>query len=255
MIQAVVVAASAVLVAVAAHEAAHGFALRSLGIPVHRAGIGLPLPPVFTMFRVRGVTFTVSPWLVGAYVQAHPHYVRQIEELRFRDRAWFLNAGTVVNLILGFGAFAATAVLVGHPGYAIVACAFGVVTWTGRRIVAAYLIPAAAVPVLVFVIVALAGAWSRGETGAGLNGLPNLVRPGVAGAVEFLGLASFSLGALNALPLFGLDNGKVVDLLLHRWIPRWAVHVYRTTGLVAVAAMLLLAIGSDMWAAITAVAS
>ncbi|BCB84447.1 site-2 protease family protein [Phytohabitans suffuscus] len=253
MIQTIVVAASAVLVAVAVHEAAHALALRTFGIPVHEAGIGLPLPPVLRI-QWSGFTFTISPWLFVAYVAPHPGYAKQIEELRFRDRAWYLNAGIVANAILGFAAFAVAAMLVGRPWYAVVASVLGVGTWVGRRVIAAYVLPVVGVPALALVIVALAGAWSRGETGAGLNGLHQFVEPGGGGAVEFLGRVSFALALVNAMPLFGLDNGRVVDLLLHRWLPRWAVGAYRTTGLIAVAALLLLALGSDMWAVVKAVA-
>jgi Zn-dependent protease len=255
MILQILVVAASLGFALGVHEAAHALALRGYGFPLSRAGVGIPLPPTFTVWRRGGFRFTVSPWLFGAYVQPREEDEPKIKTLSYRDQAWYLNAGVVVNFALGFALLAATAAANGRVIPSLVMALMAVVVWLARRAVAAYLLPAVAPVLLIGVGFAMAAAWSRGETGAGFAGLHNLVDPGVRGAVEFAGVASLAVGVLNALPLFGLDNGKVVDLVLHRWAPHWLVSGYRAVGLVLVLGMLLLAFGSDLWAAVTAVAS
>jgi membrane-associated protease RseP (regulator of RpoE activity) len=66
---------------------------------------------------------------------------------------------------------------------------------------------------LVVVGVALAASWARGSTGTRFATLPAAVPAGIIGAVWFVRFASVGIGMLNSLPLFGLDNGKVVELL------------------------------------------
>jgi membrane-associated protease RseP (regulator of RpoE activity) len=255
MITQILVVVLALAVAFGVHEAAHALALRSYGFRLSRAGIGLPLPPTFTVFRRGEVGFTVSPWLLGAYVQARDEDEEAITALPYRDRAWYLNAGIVANLLFGFVLLAVVAVAHSRLALGLGLAAVAVALWFARRPVAAYVVPALAVPILGFMVFAMAASWARGETGAGFAGLHDLVSPGVVGAVEFAGVVSMAMGVLNALPLFGLDNGKVVDLLLHRWAPHWLVSGYRAVGVALVLGMLLLAVGSDLWAAVTAVAS
>lgn len=246
---------ASLLIALTVHEAAHALALRTFGVPISRAGLGLPFPPVWTVPARGRRTFalTVSPWLVGAYVQADERQEERLDALPYRDKAWHLNAGIVANLILGFGMLAISAAATGRPLRAAVLTVLAAACWFGRRILAAYVAPAVAVPALVFMGWALAQSWADGETGAGYAGLVDLVPSGVVGAVEFVGVISISIAILNALPLFGLDNGRVVDLLLSRWLGRRAVTAYRGVGMALVAASLLLAIGSDVWSAFTAI--
>jgi membrane-associated protease RseP (regulator of RpoE activity) len=251
----VAVAAVALLTALAIHEAAHAVALRSYGIRIIRAGLGIPLPPTFRVrwpARTR-ITLTFSPWLVGAYVEPDSDDQPKLDALPYRDQAWYLNAGIIANFVSGFVVIAVLDAAAGRWVAASVLAAAAVLTAMFRRAVGAYILPALAVPALVLLGYALASSWAAGETGAGMAGVPSLVEPGSTGAVRFFGVISLTLAIVNAVPLFGLDNGKVVGLVLDRWVGRRGRSVYRIGGGVSVAALLALSVGSDPWALAQAV--
>jgi len=257
MIATVATLIASLLIVLTVHEAAHALALRTFGVPISHAGIGLPFPPVWKLPARDRMPFTLtfSPWLLGAYVQADSRHEKRIDALPYRDKAWYMNAGVVANLILGFAAMAVASAVNGRLPRAALLAGLALTCWLARRILAAYVLPAASVPAVILVGWALALSWAGGETGAGFVGLVDLVPTDLVGVVAFVGVVSVSVALLNALPLYGLDNGKVVDLLLSRWLGERSVSVYRTTGLVLVAASLLLAVGSDVWAAFAAIAN
>lgn len=250
----VVTLIAVLLTLIVVHEAAHALALRRLGIPISEAGLGLPIPPVLR-WKPRRLPFTlaVSPWLLGAYVRPDPAHEDRLDALPYRDAAWFTNAGIVANLLAFAGLLAVDAAMSANPILAVLAAVAAVVLWLGRKPVAAYLLPALALPALVFMAAALAISWKAGSTGAGFAGLAEFAPHGFQETVRVAGVMSLALAALNALPLFGLDNGRVVGILVHRWLGCAANRMYEYAGLAAVAALLVLAVGSDLWAVGTAV--
>lgn len=247
--------AFSLLLAVTVHEAAHALVLRRLGIPISHAGLGLPFWPILTI-RVPSVPFrlTLSPWLVGAYVRPDEAYEDQIDALPYRAHSWFLNAGIVANAVLGFALVAAAAALQLNLVKAVICLIAAAVFWLFRRAIAAYVLPALSVPALAVIVYGLSLEWAAGRPGVGLAGLaaPEVAPNGLAEAVGFAGAISLSLALVNMLPLFGLDNGKVVDLLLHRWGPHWFCTAYQYAGVALVLAMIAASFGADLWAIATA---
>jgi membrane-associated protease RseP (regulator of RpoE activity) len=237
------------LLCLTVHEAAHALVMRNLDAPINRAGLGMPFPPTLRIATRWGFDFTLSPWLVGAYVDTTDEGHEHLDGLPYRQRAWYLNVGIVANLLLGFAAVAAGQAVNGKLVSAAVFAGLAVGIWFARRVIAAYVLPAAAVFALAFLVFGMAASWSAGETGMGFAGMPALVPSDRSELLAFVGAISLALAVLNMLPLHGLDNGKVVGIVLARWLPGWAVRVYQYTGVALVFAMLVGSVVSDLWAA------
>jgi membrane-associated protease RseP (regulator of RpoE activity) len=249
MMTTIVVLVSVLLVTMTLHEAAHALALRGIGIPISQAGIGLPFPPLLKV-KSRRLPFvlTFSPWVVGAYVMPHPDYHKKIDGLPYRTRAWFLNAGIVANLLAASVFTAAGFAAAGRPAGFLLAVGAAVVTWFGRKPIAAFVLPALALPSLALVCYALVNSWSEGRTGVGYAGIVDMAPTGVADYLIFSGVVNFAVAAMNTLPLFGLDNGKVVGGLVQHWAGARVARYYQAVGLTFVGLTVLAAIGSDLWA-------
>lgn len=237
------------IVVVSVHEAAHALAMRRFGVPIEAAGLGMPLPPVLRVPTRWGWTFTVSPWLVMAYVSAREEDQERLDELPYREQAWYLNAGIIANLILGFGGLSVATAMTGRWITAVIMVVAAVGCWLNRYFLAAYLLPVAALPALASVVASLIFSWSNGKTGMGLAGLGEIGPQTWAEVPFFLGGISLAMAALNTMPLFSLDNGRVIALLLSKIprLPRAALTTYKYTGLIAVLAMIVGAIASDLW--------
>lgn len=245
------VIAVSVLIALAAHEAAHAVVMHRLGVRINQAGLGLPLSPVLTIPPRGRRTFalTLSPWLVAAYVHPHPDDHKKLEQLPYRDQAWAYNAGIVVNLTLGLAVGGVMRLVLDGTVRGLVMLGLAAAVWFGQRLVCAYVLPALAVPVLVWVGYLLAQTWSQGETGAGFSSMGGLLEPGVAGAVGMFAALNLSIGVMNMLPLMPLDNSKVLEMVLRQWMRMRgrALTAYRTSGAIAMLGLLLLSFGTDAW--------
>lgn len=244
------VLAAALLTAALIHEAAHALALRKLGIPISEAGLGLPFPPKAT-FKPRRLPFalTFSPWLVGAYVMPHPDHHKEIDNLPYRKRAWFLNAGVISNIIAGLVFWAIGFAITGELAAFTVAAILASAVWFARKPIAAFLLPVLSVPLLIWTGSLIGQSWSQGESGFGFAAMTDAVPQ--ASAVRYLaffGTLNFAIAAMNTLPLFGLDNGKVVADILRRWIGDRATRVYEYAGLALVGLSVVAALASDLWA-------
>jgi hypothetical protein len=135
-IAAVVVASFAVSAIV--NEAVRALVLRRAGVPIVRAGLGLPVPPVWTVLPARGqrtAELTLSPWLIDAYVQIPED---DLGRRPYRERTWLANAGGVANALLGSAALGFYYALTGLWPWAGAAAAMTAVCWFARRAVAAY---------------------------------------------------------------------------------------------------------------------
>lgn len=246
MLAAVIVTAVALLVGLAVHEAAHALVMRKLGVRVVEAGLGLPIWPVLRIRR-NGFTWTVSPWLLGAYVKPADDDQDKLEALPYRDASWYLNAGVVANLLLAAGLYAVTAETIRR---AVIAGSLASVVWLARRWIAAAILPALAIPALVFIGYALAYSWSHGSSGVGYAGLLDIAPHDPIGAARFVASMSLSLAVLNTIPVFPLDNAKVVNRLIHQWVGCRTARTFQSVGQVLIAVTIAAAVTSDVYAAI-----
>lgn len=234
--------------AVTIHEAGHALVMRRLGIPVVEAGLGLPLPPTLLRFTAGGITWKLTPWLLGAYVSPGNKGAQRITALPFRDEASIDNAGIVVNLVAGFG-FAAIGSGLSWKAGVWAALAAAVVIW--RRVIAAYVLPALALPMLVFVTWSLARLWVQGQSGLGLAGLGEFTPHSFSAWLALVTDFNLSLAFLNMLPLFPLDNAKVCQTFITRWAGKRATTWYQMAGAAVVLLMMAGAVVSDVWTVVT----
>jgi membrane-associated protease RseP (regulator of RpoE activity) len=245
--------AAVLIPAVVAHEAAHALALRQLGYPIREAGIGLPFPPrlVIPPRGRRTFALSLSPWLVGAYVSTHEEDHDNIDQLPYRDAAWYLNAGVIANLAIGLGLW--TAAAAGRSNWPLAAglAAATAAVALNRKFIAAYVLPALALPVLAVVGWAFATAWSNGSTGVGYAGLIDMIPTDAVGLIGFAGAANLALALFNVAPIFPLDGGRVADLIIRRVVGQRAVSWFRAVGTAFMLTLLVGAVASDVWAVIS----
>lgn len=249
----IVMFVTALLVAFVIHEAAHALVVRKLGVPISEAGLGLPIPPQ-ARIRHRRIPFDlmVSPWLLGAYVRPHPDHQHTLDELPYRPRAWYLNAGIVVNLVAWMALWAAAYALEGRALPAVGYLTAAAAVWAARHLVAAYLLPALALPVLALTVFSLTLSWHKGETGFGFAGALDAAPAAgssIATIIAFFGSINLIVALFNTLPLFGLDNGRTVSMIVQRWAGPRVNTAYQVTGACLLLLSVVLAVGTDLWVA------
>jgi membrane-associated protease RseP (regulator of RpoE activity) len=252
MILTVVSLVVALLAALVVHEYAHYRAMRSDNIRVVEAGLGLPFWPTLRV-PYRGVTWTLSPWLLGAYVKPHPDdYKRMETSTSYRNLAWHYGAGVWSNFTFAFAAFAVAALIDGRLLRAGIYAVIAVLLWVFRRGFTAYVQPALAPVALAILCYGFYSSWTAGETGLGFAGLAP-VGATTFTAVEIISVIaviSGALGIINLLPFFPMDNGRVVAHLLNHWWGERVASGFKLGGTLLVLASLIGSVASDLWAAI-----
>lgn len=234
------------------HEYWHVRAMRGAGVRVVEAGLGLPLPPKFTHTDRRGFRWTISPWLVGAYVQPHHDDWKKIEKAPYAQAAWQFNAGIAINLITGLLAAGAAALLRGRPVAGTLMLAGGILCLLAQKKIAVYLIPAIGPAALAFF------AWSFVDTvntggSAGLTGIATLAPAhlSLTALLNLYGALGLALALLNAVPLAPMDNGRVWDRLLTDWFGPKVARATFSVGFGLIGAVTVYALGSDLVAVLT----
>lgn len=241
------VAVALVLLALAAHEAAHALVLRKLGFRIVEAGLGIPLPPRIVLPASRRIPFrlSLSPWLVGAYVTPDPAQQGAIDALPYRDVAWYSGAGVIVNLVSG-GAFLAVLDVVNGRWVAFAIC-LGVTAalCVARRCVAAYVLPFVGVPVMLWLGYSLVKSVGAPEGPVGVGALLVVSTP--YQAILAGGMAvPLGVGILNTIPLYPFDGGRIMDAALSRLLGVRAASVFRVASSVLAGCLVAYSMLSDV---------
>jgi hypothetical protein len=226
----------AAVLALAIHQGFHTLALRDLDLTVGRPPFGGRNVTV----HLRGQTHLLRGGLLNSpYVRwatrAPAEPTGDAPELAYRDAMWYLNAGTVGNLVFGLGVVAVTA---GN----IVGILAGLVALTGwmfRRLAAAYALPVLAVPAALYVLLSV--IWPHPGTAADQHTLFEFIR--------YTGAVSLLFGLLNLVPLPLTDTARVVELLVR------ARFGFRAAALVNGSAAATLAFGIPFWLGLPASAA
>lgn len=254
---------SALLIVVLIHEAGHYMAMRKLGVEIEAVGVGLPFGPALS-FRRKPTTKRPNPLevnvhlaLLGAYVQPSKTGTAQLLALGYRDQTWVYNVGVIAGQLTAMVFLTASAFLRGQPGRAAVAIAVGSVVWTFRRPLAAYVLPTVGAVASAIVVVRGLFELFRTDDGVTQLGMVGLASASdevmaaydspIAAYLSLLAVLSLAIATVNLLPLFGLDNGRSVELLLHRvGMSATGRNWFRRFGNAALIALLAAAVGSDL---------
>lgn len=241
----------AFLASLALHEAAHARALRSIGGDIRTAGLGLPVFPCLRLRPTarRSWTLTLSPWLLGAYVEPDEGSAEVLEKASYRDNAWFAAAGVIANGVVGLGLLAVYGAIQGRWTFVLITAAITAALWFGRRLVAAYLVPfigVAAVAVVISAILSTPATEAQGVLGTAQL----LVVSTPLDMLLTAGLISISLAVLNCLPLAPFDGGRVVSTALTRTVGRATATGYQAVTAVLSLAFIAYALFTDVWSVI-----
>lgn len=205
---------------IVAHEAGHYASMRRAGVRIHSAGIGFPFPPTFTVYRKKNpdgsvTKFQLSPWVLGAFVRAEERDEKRIDELPYRQFAWIMGSGVVINLVLGAVLVGIGALIGGNWSGFLFYVAGAVLVWIGRKLFAAYIVPVLGFPALgLFAYGCISAVADR--TQIGVVGTAHMFSMASDARLTFVlaGLLSASLGILNMVPLFPFDGGRIFGRVL-----------------------------------------
>lgn len=212
-----IVAALLAYSTVIAHEAAHAITMRRNNIRVAEVGAGIPIPPRIVLTGRRPYRISISPWLIMAYVRVHDDDHDALTRLPYRDQAWIYGSGVTVNITLGLGALTIANAIQGRWTAAASTAGIATLVWTARRPFVSYVLPALAVPALGFIIWSLSAPLRTTAT-AYSQTILDLLPTGPLDALVLAGVVSLVLGISNLLPFPIFDGGKIVHVLLHRWL-------------------------------------
>lgn len=242
------------------HEFGHALAMKGQGVEIKEIGLGLPLIPALVMrFRSKiifgyEIDWTISPFLIGAYVKNTEKGNAFMQTLPRKEQAFILGAGIISNLIQAAIMIAFSIVLrdisLGHdslfyvvlPYSLVVACPL--IYWF-RYFFSLYLIPLIGLALLIYLIPMVFS--SPLETFGGPISIVQESRQ-VADPFQAYLLACLliaGLGIINSLPFYGLDGGQIVELYVPRrcQVTRLA---FKSIGLCAVFIFIGLALLSDL---------
>jgi membrane-associated protease RseP (regulator of RpoE activity) len=236
---------------VIAHEAGHFVSMRRAGIRIHSAGIGFPFPPTFTVYRKKrpdgGVMkFQLSPWVLGAFVRAEDEDEKRIDTLPYRQFAWIMGSGVVINVVLGLVLLSLGAMLSGNWNGFVAYNLIAVVLWLGRKLFTAYVVPVIGLPVLGLSIWGfITAVQDRAQVGIVGMGKMFTWATDIRMALLLAGALSLLLGLANMVPLFPFDGGRIFSrVLMNLGASRRAATLFEVTTST-------LAIGSIMFSLMT----
>jgi membrane-associated protease RseP (regulator of RpoE activity) len=181
----------------AVHELGHYVAVRSIGVTVTEAGLGLPIPPYLEVKapRITTTKLTLSPWLLGAYVVPAEEEFAAAPLLK---RIWVYLAGVLFNFLLACAAFVSMSWLMYGVRLSVIFEAMqAVVTLLG------IIVSAVRFKDLGSIVGAVAGANDIQTIGTNLP-------PALETWFTLLILINCSLIVFNLFPIPSLDGGQVV---------------------------------------------
>lgn len=231
---------------IAAHEAAHALALRGLGGRIDRAGLGIPIG-VMLEIAPRGrrdFTLTLSPWLIGAYVEPDRESEKLIENAGYRDQAWFAGAGVIANLIIGLATMTVIGIYRGSWQLIVFPIITAGLVWVLRKLITAVL-PLFGVAALALLVWALID--SVGEPAGPVGVVQAVIVEDLGHALATSAGMAFALAILNMIPIFPFDGGRVADAALSKSFGPKVSGRFRVATGVAAFTLIAYAVGSDVW--------
>lgn len=253
------------------HEAAHAIAMRRYGVEIKEAGLGIPIPGFIFRFRVPWLSFplTLSPILLGAYVEPTPRGNQQTNALPYRERALIFGAGVLGNVLVG-SLLTIIALFIfkdlGEPAVYIRLIAMTAIALVIVRF--SKLFCSIGIPILGLAFVGLLlytlipGLIENFQESALHGGAPADKDPILIGpigitheattlktAIEVFRLAvaiSFGIGIFNMLPLLPLDGGRIFGMIIERVLGKQALPLFGLVSIVAIVTLIFLIFAGDI---------
>lgn len=257
----------------AIHEGAHAYYMWRAGVPIERAGLGMPVKPMLT-WQPKFLPFPITfSWLlIGAYVEPTETGNEQIINLPHKERSLIYGGGVIWNLTTG--AFAGLLwmglALIeegGVPsgrGWTIigVCSAILLLTLLFKRFIAAYTFPVLGTLVLLYLIfVFLPGLFSAAPAAAPGGGIPGggggeLVGPvgivqlgsaftALLERVYFFAILSLNLALLNMLPMMPLDGGRIINVPIANRFGQRTANIHTALTMIPILLLIAFAIFGD----------
>jgi len=260
------------VVSIVLHELAHWYEMERHGLRVAKAGLGIPIPYLTLKFTVmrRGkpVVLTLSPFLIGAYVQPEGE-AESLLRMPYRTVADIAGAGPIAHFVIAFvmlaiipffGGFAGLELSVDLPFIGVtdasslivtgVCLLAALATWRFRSFLSAYVLPV--VGILGIVLLAHVVLKEPAQMVQPENGGPVAVGRMIHGlSQDFLHVLAISIslnlgiGFLNALPLGPTDGGQIFDAAIRPRFPRFS-DAFFITGMVLILGLVGLAFANDV---------
>ncbi len=246
-----VVCAVLILIGVLLHELGHALAYRSKGIPVEQVGLGFGPSLKFGPFRwCPGVTFSLGPILIGAFVSVSTEYLKKVSRLKYRDRALISGAGIMMNFL-----YCSLLLVIGHvlfPGQYGVWSTWGVVifgTIAAGMILFRYTFCLYIIPFMGFLMLYLLGRVFLASPASLIgNGYISDLSDGYRAvsmysqSFRYAFELTFVLGIVNSLPMIPLDGGHIMLVWIDRLFGKGMIITAIKSMLVIGGALIVLAL-------------
>ena len=254
-----------IFVCAVVHEYGHFREFRRIGIRTVEVGLGLPVSFTLFSFKWKGITWSVYPLLVGAFVKpdrkqlsttAH-QAARDGNELFFDGLLNAFAGGIRWNIYLSttayglafclepklFKAMKDNPVLLWHG----IACVMLLLSCLNRRFFSRWGVPLIGLLTLTgLIVLAILHPNKFGGMLQGADAMKPMVQNGLVLkpyiALIFMSAMSLILAASNCLPFGPLDGGQITTLRLHdyEWIPMGFIRNFKMVGMFLVVLLVIL---------------
>lgn len=240
------------------HEAAHAIAMRKYGVEIKKAGIGFPIKPYLTIRGFFSFPLTISPFLLGAYVEPTLDGEEKIKSLPYRDRAVIFGVGVIANLLVALvmiGIFFINEGNIANPllyGFLAAGVVTGFALVKLARLLCGFVIPVIGLAALVLTVysVAISNPLSQEETQA-------LVGPiGIVGMIlgsttfedilEISFVISIGIALVNMLPIFPFDGGRIAEAIMQKFFGERVASVFKNFSYGLIILLIIVAFAGDI---------
>jgi membrane-associated protease RseP (regulator of RpoE activity) len=257
---AILYALAILTVIVVVHEFGHAVAMYSKGVEIEIFSIGFrPYSlPAFSWKskRFRGMIIQITPLLLGGYVKPTAAGNQTMERLSKRDRSLVFGAGVIANIL--FGVVVGIAILIYKKGLSfsdvltdpLIITAAGLVVFLcwGRYVFTQYLMAPIGIMIAIFTLYLIIK--SPGTSVVGPIGIVENIskQKEIADFLLKSVILSFSLALMNCMPIMPLDGGqRVRDVIKSATKNKYAIGIFDGIGTVLILALIIFAIGGDIW--------
>ena len=237
------------------HELGHAVAMAYYGIPIQAAGVGIPIPGLSLKFHLytpspeyrhklfpEGLVITLSPLLLGAYVQPAAEGEERVKTLPYRAEAEIYGAGVWSNTLSALILFIFLRLYAfgfNQDRYGFLLCGVVMVLavglWKYKTVFCAF-----GVPVLSILLIALLSFLvlqsGASKTFSGPVGIVRLMQESTT-ALDVLKwgfILSLGIGLTNMLPFLPLDGGHTAMAIVRRHCPRHQHRIERVSMMIGI---------------------